>query len=172
MLRLNPDGCVPSDNPFAGKYVWSYGHRNIAGPGLRLAGPAVGGGVRQLRDGRANLIKKGGNYGWPAVRAPRARCGNTAYIKPVRTSGASTVTRSGLAIVNDTLFMSPARRNGCTGEDQRQRPDTAGLLQGTYGRLRTVEPNRRRAVADHVQIGDKDSTPNNSSTRILQVALN
>ncbi|MET8530116.1 PQQ-dependent sugar dehydrogenase, partial [Micromonospora sp. NPDC005172] len=30
VLRLNPDGSVPSDNPF-GNYVWSYGHRNPQG---------------------------------------------------------------------------------------------------------------------------------------------
>src|SRR4029453_2437220 len=30
ILRLNPDGSRPSDNPF-GNYVWSYGHRNPQG---------------------------------------------------------------------------------------------------------------------------------------------
>ena len=30
VLRINPDGSVPSDNPF-GNHVWSYGHRNVQG---------------------------------------------------------------------------------------------------------------------------------------------
>jgi hypothetical protein len=29
VLRINPDGSIPSDNPF-GNAVWSYGHRLIA----------------------------------------------------------------------------------------------------------------------------------------------
>ncbi|MER3468917.1 MAG: glucose sorbosone dehydrogenase, partial [Thermoflexus sp.] len=31
ILRLNPDGSVPADNPFPGSYVFSYGHRNPQG---------------------------------------------------------------------------------------------------------------------------------------------
>jgi glucose/arabinose dehydrogenase len=30
ILRLNPDGTIPSDNPFAGSPIWSYGHRRSA----------------------------------------------------------------------------------------------------------------------------------------------
>ena len=31
ILRVNPDGQVPTDNPFPGSYVYSYGHRNPQG---------------------------------------------------------------------------------------------------------------------------------------------
>ncbi|HET6800829.1 MAG TPA: PQQ-dependent sugar dehydrogenase, partial [Nitrososphaeraceae archaeon] len=31
ILRLNPDGTIPDDNPFLGSPVYSYGHRNIQG---------------------------------------------------------------------------------------------------------------------------------------------
>jgi len=67
MLRMNPDGSVPEDNPFPGSYVWSFGHRNAQGltfgPGDKIYtsehGPAM--------DDEINLIKKGANYGWPDV---------------------------------------------------------------------------------------------------------
>ena len=35
ILRLNSDGSIPNDNPFADSYVYSYGHRNPQGPGDR-----------------------------------------------------------------------------------------------------------------------------------------
>ena len=31
VLRLNPNGQVPADNPFPGSYVWAYGMRNSFG---------------------------------------------------------------------------------------------------------------------------------------------
>ena len=31
VLRMNPDGSVPNDNPFAGSRIWSYGLRNSIG---------------------------------------------------------------------------------------------------------------------------------------------
>jgi aldose sugar dehydrogenase len=74
ILRLNPDGSVPADNPFAGSPVWSYGHRNPQGidwfPGSEILystehGPSgfdgPGGGDE------VNVIFKGKNYGWPIV---------------------------------------------------------------------------------------------------------
>jgi hypothetical protein len=39
VVRINPDGSAPADNPFAGREgakaeIWSYGHRNIQGAAL------------------------------------------------------------------------------------------------------------------------------------------
>ena len=67
ILRLNLDGTVPADNPFAGNPYWSFGHRNPQG--LVFAnnilyssehGPST--------DDELNIIEKGRNYGWPDVR--------------------------------------------------------------------------------------------------------
>jgi glucose/arabinose dehydrogenase len=65
VLRLNPDGSIPADNPAAGSAVYALGFRNPAGaawsPDGRLYvtdnGPA-GSGDRLLR------VDSGGNYGW------------------------------------------------------------------------------------------------------------
>ena len=73
ILRVNDDGSVPQDNPFvkndsARKEIWTYGHRNPQGlvfrPGTETLfdsehGPTGGDEI--------NLIKKGGNYGWPVI---------------------------------------------------------------------------------------------------------
>jgi len=73
VLRINPDGSVPSDNPFVGRAdvrpeIWSYGHRNVEGAAIhpqtgRLwtheMGPAGG--------DELNITEAGRNYGWPVV---------------------------------------------------------------------------------------------------------
>ncbi|WPY93586.1 PQQ-dependent sugar dehydrogenase [Limimaricola variabilis] len=72
VVRLNPDGTVPEDNPFVGQEgedaIWSYGHRNIQGAAIQPAtgdywtiehGPAGG--------DELNRPTPGANYGWPKV---------------------------------------------------------------------------------------------------------
>lgn len=68
VVRLNPDGTIPADNPVAGSPVWSLGHRNVQGAALNPStgelwitehGPQGGDEV--------NITRKGRNYGWPVV---------------------------------------------------------------------------------------------------------
>ncbi len=70
VLRLNPDGSIPSDNPF-GNAVWSYGHRNPQGLALDSQGRLW---QQELGNGEmdeTNLITKGGSYGWASLRGDR-----------------------------------------------------------------------------------------------------
>ena len=73
VLRLNEDGTVPADNPFVGKAgarpeIYTIGHRDHHG----LA-PRPGTGqmfhleLGPLGGDKINILKAGGNYGWPAV---------------------------------------------------------------------------------------------------------
>jgi len=72
-VRLNMDGSVPDDNPFAGgdegrPEVYSYGHRNQQGMAVH---PETGN-IWQHEHGphggdELNLIEPGANYGWPAT---------------------------------------------------------------------------------------------------------
>jgi glucose/arabinose dehydrogenase len=69
-MRLKPDGTAPADNPFVGKAdakpeIWSYGHRNIQASAFDAQGRfwIVEHGTRGGDE--LNLIRKGGNYGWP-----------------------------------------------------------------------------------------------------------
>lgn len=66
ILRINPDGTIPDDNPISGSPVYSYGHRNIQG----IAWNPVTNEMYASEHGpegndELNLIKPGGNYGWP-----------------------------------------------------------------------------------------------------------
>ncbi|WP_285276352.1 PQQ-dependent sugar dehydrogenase [Halopseudomonas bauzanensis] len=72
MVRLNDDGSVPDDNPFADQgevaaQVWSLGHRNILGLAFDADGKLW---IHEMgpKDGdELNLIVKGENYGYPLV---------------------------------------------------------------------------------------------------------
>lgn len=81
VLRLNDDGSVPSDNPFATAAdaepaVWSYGHRNIQGITFDSTRNRVWATEHGSRGGdELNLVEEGKNYGWPAVTHSREYSG-------------------------------------------------------------------------------------------------
>lgn len=89
LLRLKDDGSVPSDNPFVGKpgylpEIWSIGHRAIEG----IAYNPVTGELWASEHGpqggdEVNIIKKGGNYGWPLVTFGRDYDGSKVSATPV-----------------------------------------------------------------------------------------
>ena len=66
ILRLNPDGSIPEDNPFEGSPVYSYGHRNIQGLTWHpMTGELYASEHGAEGNDEINLIKPGTNYGWP-----------------------------------------------------------------------------------------------------------
>jgi glucose/arabinose dehydrogenase len=71
-IRINPDGSVPKDNPFAGQAnarpeIWSRGHRNIQAAAFDPEGRLWD--VEHGTNGgdELNRVEKGKNYGWPLV---------------------------------------------------------------------------------------------------------
>lgn len=67
VLRYNPDGSIPGDNPFPGSPVYSYGHRNIFGMAFDPSGRLYVTENGPDSNDEVNLIEKGKNYGWPNV---------------------------------------------------------------------------------------------------------
>jgi len=88
VLRLNPDGSVPSDNPFAGNasanpYVYTYGHRNMFGIAFHPVTHAAYVTENGPSDSdEINRLVPGGNYGWPIVRGAAQ---TLPYLDPVLT---------------------------------------------------------------------------------------
>jgi glucose/arabinose dehydrogenase len=173
ILRINADGSVPSDNPF-GNYVWSYGHRNPQGLAFdsqgRLWEQEFGNSVMD----ETNLITKGGNYGWPACEGTSGTCGTAGYIAPKRTYPTAEGSCSGITIVKDVLYVACARgtrlyRGVISGSSLT---GVQSYFNGTYGRLRTVEPAPNGGLwLTTTNNGDKDSIANNSDEKILRVEL-
>jgi glucose/arabinose dehydrogenase len=73
LIRINPDGSVPPDNPFVNRKgarpeIWSYGHRNVQGLAIHPETGALWVGEFGPRGGdEINIAEPGRNYGWPLV---------------------------------------------------------------------------------------------------------
>lgn len=97
ILRINPDGTIPNDNPFSGSPVYSMGHRNPQGISWDDSGNLVAtehgpSGWRGFTHDEINLIKPGGNYGWPEIIGDETKSG---MINPLIHSGDDTWAPSG-----------------------------------------------------------------------------
>ena len=72
VVRINPDGSMPADNPFAGADtaradIWSYGHRNMLSMAFDPAGRLWVMEMGPEGGDELNLIQRGKDYGWPYV---------------------------------------------------------------------------------------------------------
>lgn len=72
VYRVKIDGTIPTDNPFTNQakaygQIWSFGHRNPQGLCFDLDGNLWSTEHGPRGGDELNLIKKGGNYGWPLV---------------------------------------------------------------------------------------------------------
>ena len=90
VLRLNDDGSVPEDNPFVGRdghrpEIYTLGHRNTLG---LIVHPETGE-VWNHENGpnggdEINILRPGGNYGWPLVSFGRDYSGSLITEHPTR----------------------------------------------------------------------------------------
>ena len=73
VIRINADGSIPADNPFADgtvghPAVWSYGHRNSQGLFYDAGTDTLYETEHGPKGGdELNIISKGANYGWPKI---------------------------------------------------------------------------------------------------------
>jgi PQQ-dependent dehydrogenase (s-GDH family) len=73
-LRINLDGSVPSDNPTiegVRSHVYTYGHRNPQGIDFGPDGTLYSAEHGPKTDDEINILRTGGNYGWPHVAGRR-----------------------------------------------------------------------------------------------------
>lgn len=92
LVRLNLDGTMPADNPFAGepgvrRVVWSYGHRNMQGLAVDPRTGTLWESEHGPRGGdELNLPQPGRNYGWPIISNGMDYSTNRPYPETVGTS--------------------------------------------------------------------------------------
>lgn len=112
MLRINKDGSIPGDNPFAGRArgknraIWALGLRNPFTFGVaRGTGKVFINDVGQQTWEEINRGERGANYGWPRFEGPER---NRAFAPPVfayRHSGPKNT--SGCAIAGGDFYDPP-----------------------------------------------------------------
>ncbi len=108
ILRMNQDGSIPDDNPFANSYVYSYGHRNPQGLAWDDGGQLYSSEHGDSAHDEINKIVPGENYGWPVIEGDEEQEGMTS---PMYHSGKDTWAPSGIVIKDQTLYAATLRGN-------------------------------------------------------------
>jgi aldose sugar dehydrogenase len=185
ILRLNPDGTIPADNPFPGSPVYSFGHRNPQGlawqPGTgRLYATEHGpSGVPSCCHDELNFIEPGNNYGWPTIIGDQTRPG---LVTPVLQSGATeTWAPSGATFVTMGPWAGSLLFAGLRGEslyrvvldpaDPRRVILFERLLEKQYGRLRDVEQGPNGALYVLTSNLDGRGTPTPDGDLVLRLSF-
>ncbi len=163
ILRLNPDGSVPADNPIRGNPMWTKGHRNVQGLAWDGRGRMWATELGQGRRDELNRIRKGRNYGWPDVEGGD---GAGPYADPfVVWSPTSTCSPSGLAIAKGRAWVGALAGEALfsvrvSGPRSRRK---VRHFHERFGRIRTVE----RAPDGSLWI----TTSNGSDDRVIRLRL-
>jgi len=185
ILRLNPDGTIPTDNPFPGSPVYSYGHRNPQGlawqPGTgRLYATEHGpSGVPACCRDEVNFVEPGVNYGWPVITGDQTRPG---MVTPVLQSGTSeTWAPSGATFVTAGPWAGSLLFAGLRGQslyrvvldpaDPRRVVKFERLFAQQYGRLRDVAQGPDGALYILTSNLDGRGVPPPDGDRVLRLSF-
>jgi len=115
IVRINPDGSVPEDNPFVSQKdalpeIWSLGHRNAQGAAIHPeTGKLWENEYGPLGGDELNVPAAGANYGWPEVSWGRHYSGTNIPNPPTRPEFAD-------AIHHWTPVISPSGMTFYTGD--------------------------------------------------------
>ncbi len=183
ILRLERDGSVPADNPFAGSYVYSLGHRNVEGiawhpeGGLYETEHGPSGAAPFCCNDEINLIDPGVNYGWPAVYGNQS---DPSFRDALLQSGAATTwAPTGAAFIRQgplagsllfTGLQSQALHRVVFGADGRTVLFQEQLLRRQIGRLRDVEPAPDGLFWVLTSNRDGRGSPSGDDDRIVRVS--
>lgn len=146
ILRIRPDGTTPAGNRFSSP-VYSYGHRNPQGFDWHpTTGDMWASEHGPTGNDEINLIESGRNYGWPLIQGaaglPDMVTPVAFYTTAIAPSGAAFYRGQRFPQFAGNLFVATLRgthllRLSIDGPGRRIVSEER-LLDGTFGRLRTV----------------------------------
>ncbi|MEE3213810.1 MAG: PQQ-dependent sugar dehydrogenase [Thermoproteota archaeon] len=152
ILRINPDGTIPEDNPFDSSPIFSYGHRNPQGiawdnNGMLVSSEHGPSGEMGYGHDEINVIVKGKNYGWPKVVGDSS---DESFVNPIIHSGQSTWAPSGMIFFDSKKIPSLEGKflvGALRGEhlmvvsiaDDGSLISAEKMFEGEFGRIRTAQ---------------------------------
>jgi glucose/arabinose dehydrogenase len=169
ILRMNLDGSVPDDNPFPGSLVYTLGHRNPQGIAWDSEGRMWASEFGQNTWDELNIISPGQNYGWPIHEGIADAVG---YVNPVKQWSTAEASPSGLAIVNDSLFLAALRGQRLWAiYPKAESVEAVSWFEGGYGRLRDAVPGPNGTLWVLTNNTDGRGSPRQGDDRLLQIQL-
>jgi len=184
ILRINPDGTIPSDNPFANSMIFSYGHRNPQGldwdpvTGKLVATEHGPSGERGFAHDEVNVVESGKNYGWPKIIGGEH---DPEFVDPIIHTGEDTWAPSGATFYDsknipewtNKYFVATLRgahlRMLDLNLEENQVISSEALFSNTYGRLRDASIGPDGNLYLLTSNRDGRGTPAENDDRILKI---
>lgn len=186
ILRVNDDGTIPADNPFASTAgargeIWTLGHRNPQGfdwdPNTGVMwesehGPSGFDGPEGYDE--INAIVKGSNYGWPTVVGSTPTAGMTPpaklYVDPVAPSGLSFYNADLMPQFKGHFFVG-CLRGSCM---LNLAPSGSAIASDSkmlslYGRLRAITVGPEGAIYFSTSNEDGRGTPQPGDDKVYRL---
>lgn len=135
ILRLNPEGDIPADNPFDDSPVFSYGHRNVQGLAWAPDGTMYASEFGEDTWDELNIIAPGGNYGWPHTEGISD---DESFVDPIQQWSPSEASPSGIAIADQHIYMTALRGQQLWDIPLDDPGTSVRHFSNEYGRLRDV----------------------------------
>lgn len=166
ILRMEPDGTVPDDNPFSGSRVWSMGHRNVQGMAWAADRTMFAVEFGENTWDELNVIVPGGNYGWPVHEG---RADDRRYRNPVQQWPTSEASPSGMAILGGSIYIAALGGQRLLVVPVEHPSTSKEFFVRTYGRLRDVVVAPDKSLWVLTNNTDTRGDPRRGDDRILRV---
>lgn len=188
VLRFDPEGGIPADNPIPGSYVYNWGHRNpqglIKASNGRIYNSAHGAGM----DDEVNIILPNRDYGWPTVlglcntATEIAYCDAHDVVEPIHEWSTEVVAPSGIDYYasaaipewQNAILVATLRGKALHVLNLNAAGDTvinaSNALYNTYGRFRDVLAYPDGRVFISTSNHDWAGSPGVDDDRILELS--